>query len=92
VVPSNIRAARIHAGRDLIAYCPKVHFKPYDPIGLSQAAGSVGQTVLQGGDLVAGQTEIRKLRTLAFQDANTGLPRTAVPGLSRGILDVSGYV
>jgi hypothetical protein len=65
VVPASIRAARARAGRGLIAYCPQVHFKPYDPIGLRPAAESAGQAVLQGGDLTAGRAELRRL--LAFR-------------------------
>jgi hypothetical protein len=68
VVPSNIRAARARAGRELIAYCPPVHFKPYDPIGLRPAAATAGQAVLQGGDLTAGQAEVRRLLSFVLGD------------------------
>jgi hypothetical protein len=68
VVPANIRSARARAGRELIAYCPPVYFKPYDPIGLRPAAARAGQALLQGGDTTLGQAELRGLMTLAFQD------------------------
>jgi hypothetical protein len=71
VVPANIRAARARAGRGLTAYCPSVHFKPFDSIGLRPAARSADQTVLQGGDITAGQTEMRRL--LAFRIGETAL-------------------
>ena len=71
VVPASIRSARARAGRDLIAYAPAVHFKPYDPIGLRPAAAAAGQTVLQGGDLGLGQAEIRRL--LQFRLGDTPL-------------------
>jgi hypothetical protein len=69
VVPASIRSARARAGRELIAYCPPVHFKPYDPIGLRPAAQSASQAVLQGGDLTSGQSEIRRLLQFKLGDA-----------------------
>lgn len=69
VVPAAIRSARARAGRNLIAYCPPVHFKPYDPIGLRPAAESVGQSVLMGGDLTAGRAELRRLLAIRLGDA-----------------------
>lgn len=69
VVPANIRSARARSGRRLIAYCPQVHFKPYDPIGLRPAAESAGQSVLQGGDLTAGRAELRRMLGLRLGDA-----------------------
>lgn len=68
-VPASIRSARARAGRSLIAYCPAVHFKPYDPIGLRPAAESVGQSVLMGGDLTAGRAELRRLLAFRLGDA-----------------------
>lgn len=69
VVPASIRSARARAGRSLIAYCPQVHFKPYDPIGLRPAAESASQAVLQGGDLTAGRAELRRLLSLRLEGA-----------------------
>lgn len=69
VVPMAIRSARARAGRSLIAYCPQVHFKPYDPIGLRPAAETAGQTVLQGGDVTAGRAELRRLLAFRLGDA-----------------------
>jgi hypothetical protein len=71
IVPANIRAARARAGRSLIAYCPQVHFKPYDPIGLRPAAETAGQELLKGGDLTLGQAEVRRL--LQFRLGDTPL-------------------
>jgi hypothetical protein len=68
LVPAVIRSARARAGRDLPAYCPQVHFKAHDRIGLRPAAASVGQTLLQGGDLTLGQAEMRQLLTLKIGD------------------------
>jgi hypothetical protein len=67
-VPASIRSVRARAGRSLIAYCPQVHFKPYDPMGLRPAAESAGQSVLQGGDLTAGRAELRRLLAIRLGD------------------------
>jgi hypothetical protein len=62
VVPAAIQSARAKAGRaDLVAYCPPIHFKAFDRVGLRPAAASAGVSLLQGGDTTLGQAEIRRL-------------------------------
>jgi hypothetical protein len=75
MVPSVIRAARARAGRDLPAYCPPIHWRAHDRIGLWPAASSAGQMVMQGGDLTLGQAEVRRL--LAFKLGDTPLFQVA---------------
>jgi hypothetical protein len=45
----------------LPAIAPPDHFKPYDSIGLAPAARSAGLTLTQGGNIVAGRDELRKM-------------------------------
>ena len=64
VIPGMAASARAISGHAPICYAPKNHFQKYDAIGLRAAAHSAGLRLMQGGGLIEGRGELRRLMTI----------------------------
>jgi hypothetical protein len=79
-----VQQASMDFGRKLTAIAPPDHFKPYDTIGLRQAAASIPLTVDRGGDPLKGRELMRSW--LEGVSPMTGRPRLLVSEMAHWTL------
>jgi hypothetical protein len=77
-VPSIVRSARATAAGQVAAQAPEEHFKTYDTVGLYHAASTAGLTITQGGSVVRGREEMRRMMQITIgQDPSFQVARQA---------------